>query len=269
MTNNGDEFETAAQYASASNGERDGLQPSRGDGSATDTSAVDPALTAPELEATPTQADDTTDTAAPALAAEAADTAAPDDNPMPLLPPVPTGLNAIPEQTAKLGATLIGAELTIAVAESLTGGAVVAELVRVPGISASLQGAIVAYQVAAKHELLGVNRELLDAQGAVDPDVAIQMAKGVRRRFSFPDEKPVDIGISTTGVAGPEPADGKAAGTVYIGIDSIFGERVVHLDFHNLVRADDPVGSRQRIRLAVVEAAVFNLLEHLAEQIDN
>jgi hypothetical protein len=52
---------------------------------------------------------------------------------------------------------------------------------------------------------------------------------------------------------------------VFIGNDSIFGDRVVELDFGNLVRADDPIGSRHRIRIATVEAAIFNLLEHLAE----
>lgn len=184
---------------------------------------------------------------------------------LPPLPPVPAEINAIPAQTAELGKVLIEAGLTIAVAESLTGGELSAELVRVPGISASFQGGTVAYQFAAKRELLGVEQSLLAAAGAVHPDVAKQMAAGVRQQFSFKKERPVDIGISTTGVAGPEPADGHEPGTVFVGIDSIFGDRVVQLDFSNLVRGYDPVGSRHRIRIATVEAAIFNLLEHLAE----
>jgi nicotinamide-nucleotide amidase len=127
------------------------------------------------------------------------------------------------------------------------------------------QGATVAYQFAAKRELLGVERSLLAAAGAVHPEVAQQMAAGVRKQFSFKGERAVDIGISTTGVAGPDPADGQQPGTVFVGIDSIFGDRVVQLDFSNLVREEDPVGSRHRIRIATVEAAIFNLLEHLAE----
>ncbi|NLT25109.1 MAG: CinA family protein, partial [Microbacteriaceae bacterium] len=75
-----------------------------------------------------------------------------------------------------------------------------------------------------------------------------------------------DIAVSTTGAAGPDPSDGKAAGTVYVGISTLWGEKAVELDFRSLVRADDPVGSRQRIRFAAIEAAMFNLLEHLAEQ---
>jgi nicotinamide-nucleotide amidase len=202
------------------------------------------------------------------VAAAEAERAAGDTEPepdMPGLPPVESEVNAIPAQTAELGDVLLRADLTIAVAESLTGGELAAELVRVPGMSAVFQGATVAYQFAAKRELLGVEQSLLGAVGAVHPEVAQQMAAGVRRQFSFKHEREVDIGISTTGVAGPEPSDGSAPGRVFIGIDSIFGDRVVELDFGNLVRADDPIGSRHRIRIATVEAAIFNLLEHLAE----
>lgn len=188
---------------------------------------------------------------------------------MPKLPPVVTGeANVIAEGTAKLASMLMDAELTIAVAESLTGGAVAAELVRVPGISESFQGAIVAYQFAMKTKLLGVEQDLLAANGAVHPEVALQMARGVRKACST-EEYGVDIGVSTTGVAGPQAADGHPAGTVFIGISSLWGERAVKLDFGNLVRHDDPVGSRQRIRQATVEAAVFNVLDHLIENADD
>lgn len=195
---------------------------------------------------------------APAAAAE-----------LPKLPPVPTGeINAIADTTSKLAHVLMDADLTIATAESLTGGAVAAELVRVPGISESFQGGIVAYQYEVKTKLLGVDASLLAAAGAVNAEVALQMAQGVRGELDT-DARSIDIGVSTTGVAGPDPADGHPAGTVFVGISSLWGERVVKLDFSNLVRADDPVGSRQRIRMATVEATMFNLLEHLLENAED
>lgn len=173
--------------------------------------------------------------------------------------------NRASARTRELAGVLLEAGLSIAVAESLTGGALAAELVRVPGISASFRGGIVAYHNTVKHNLLGVDRELLLDRGAVDPEVALQMARGAREAFTI-GEHGTDIAVSTTGAAGPDPSDGKAAGTVYVGISTLWGEKAVELDFRSLVRADDPVGSRQRIRFAAIEAAMFNLLEHLAEQ---
>ncbi|MCX5393569.1 CinA family protein [Streptomyces sp. NPDC006482] len=101
---------------------------------------------------------------------------------------------------------------TLAVAESLTGGLVAAELTGVPGASKSFRGSVTAYATVLKHELLGVDKALLAERGAVDPEVALQMAAGVRVRLG------VDWGVSTTGVAGPEPQDGQAVGTVYVAV---------------------------------------------------
>jgi nicotinamide-nucleotide amidase len=101
--------------------------------------------------------------------------------------------------------------LTIAVAESLTGGLLVAELIAVPGASAVVRGGVVAYATELKAELLGVDRALLDAVGAIHPDVATQMAAGVRSRLG------ADIGVSTTGAAGPDPQDGHPPGEVWLG----------------------------------------------------
>jgi nicotinamide-nucleotide amidase len=95
-------------------------------------------------------------------------------------------------------ADLTAAGLTIAVAESLTGGSVVAELVRVPGASAVVRGGVVAYATPLKHSLLGVPAELLAAHGPVHGDVAAAMAQGVRSAAAV-HEHPADLGLSTTG----------------------------------------------------------------------
>ncbi|MCX5386067.1 CinA family protein [Streptomyces sp. NBC_00083] len=101
-------------------------------------------------------------------------------------------------------------EQTLAVAESLTGGLVAAELTSVPGASHAFRGSVTAYATALKRHVLGVDGTLLDERGAVDPDVALQMAAGVREALG------ASWGIATTGVAGPEPQDGQPVGTVYV-----------------------------------------------------
>ena len=101
---------------------------------------------------------------------------------------------------------------TVAVAESLTGGMVCAALVEVPGASVVLRGAVVAYATELKHRLLDVDGDLLARNGPVDPDVAAQMALGVRERLG------ADWGLATTGVAGPDPQNGVAPGRVYLAV---------------------------------------------------
>jgi nicotinamide-nucleotide amidase len=141
--------------------------------------------------------------------------------------PAPSPVSEAPELIAELTAR----GETIAVAESLTGGLVVAALVDVPGASAVVRGGVVAYATPIKHEVLGVDAGLLEARGAVDPEVARQMAAGVRTALSIAGE-PATWGISTTGVAGPDPQDGKAVGTVFVGIASADGAEAyeLHLD---------------------------------------
>jgi nicotinamide-nucleotide amidase len=107
---------------------------------------------------------------------------------------------------------LDGRGWTLAAAESLTGGLVAAELTGVPGASRTFRGSVTAYATALKHELLGVDAGLLAARGAVDAEVARQMATGVRDRLG------ADWGISTTGVAGPDPQDGQPVGTVFVAV---------------------------------------------------
>lgn len=103
---------------------------------------------------------------------------------------------------------------TVAVAESLTGGLLAAALVQIPGASQVFRGGIVAYATDLKATLLGVPRPLLDRYGAVHADVAAAMASGVRGRLD------ATFGVSTTGVAGPDPADGQPVGTVHIAVSS-------------------------------------------------
>ena len=161
-----------------------------------------------------------------------------------------------------VGGVLIQRGLSIAVAESLTGGLLAASLCSVPGISAVFRGGIVAYQTPLKHALLGVDAELLAARGAVDQDVAQQMAEGVRQRMAT--SGPADIGLSTTGVAGPDPQDGHAVGTVFVGIATAQGSHALRLNLGEAIVSGDPVATRQHIRDATVAAALQVLAEHLA-----
>ncbi len=123
---------------------------------------------------------------------------------------------------------------TLAVAESLTGGLITALLTRVPGISASLQGGVVAYANEAKTRLLGVPETLLAEHGAVSAPVAEAMAQGVRDRFG------ADLAVSTTGIAGPGGGSAeKPVGLVFIGLASAEGVRSWRVDWF---------GSRQEIQ---------------------
>lgn len=150
---------------------------------------------------------------------------------------------------AELIALLEQRELTVAVAESLTGGLLVAELIAVPGASAVVLGGVVAYNTELKRSVLGVDAELLAEHGPVHPEVARQMAVRVREVLAV-GEEPADIGLSTTGVAGPDPQNGFKPGTVFIGI--AFGD---YLDSTALELS----GDRQEIRAAVVKESLQQL----------
>lgn len=101
---------------------------------------------------------------------------------------------------------------TLAVAESLTGGLVAAEITATPGASLAFRGSVTAYATELKHRLLGVDATLLAERGAVDSQVAAQMAAGARAALG------ADWGIATTGVAGPDPQDGQPVGTVFVAV---------------------------------------------------
>ncbi|WP_419998378.1 CinA family protein [Streptomyces boninensis] len=143
--------------------------------------------------------------------------------------------------------------LTLAVAESLTGGLVAAALTSVPGASRSFRGSVTAYATDVKRDVLGVPGELLAERGAVDSDVARRMAAGVRWRLG------ADWGLATTGVAGPEPQDGQPVGTVFAAVAGPQGHaRTVRLDL---------AGDRRTIREAAVSEALGLLSEELGKRI--
>jgi nicotinamide-nucleotide amidase len=99
---------------------------------------------------------------------------------------------------------------TLATAESLTGGLLGAALTEVPGVSAIYRGGVIVYATELKAKLAGVPEDLLAAVGPVHPDTAAALASGVRERLD------ATYGLATTGVAGPDPQAGVAAGTVYV-----------------------------------------------------
>jgi nicotinamide-nucleotide amidase len=138
---------------------------------------------------------------------------------------------------------------TLAVAESLTGGLVAAALTAVPGASSAFAGSVTAYATRLKHELLGVDPGLLADRGAVDPAVAESMACGVRDRLG------ADWGLATTGVAGPDPQDGKPVGTVYVAVAGPARTAAV------LLRLS---GDRAAIRAATVAGALDLLVDALS-----
>jgi nicotinamide-nucleotide amidase len=142
---------------------------------------------------------------------------------------------------------LVAAGETVAVAESLTGGLVMSTLVNPAGASRAVVGGVVAYSTDIKSSVLGVDAGLLAERGAVDSAVAVQMANRVRAQFG------ATIGLSTTGVAGPDPQDGVAPGTVFVAIASERGDSVEEHHFG---------GTRDDVRLASVDAAL-TLLENL------
>ena len=138
--------------------------------------------------------------------------------------------------------------LTIAAAESLTGGLVCSALVDVPGASAVLRGSVTAYATELKAQVLGVDAARLASVGPVDAQVAQEMADGVAQLLG------PDVAVATTGVAGPGPADGHEAGTVYIAAIAPWGSvwRLLQLE-----------GQRSQIRAQTVRHVLVLALELL------
>jgi len=133
--------------------------------------------------------------------------------------------------------------LTISVAESLTGGLVAASLTQIPGASAVFKGGIIAYGDEIKQKVLKVDSALITKFTSISEPVAQSMATNVRELMN------TDIGIATTGVAGPDKSDGFAPGIVFVAIS---------IGDHKICQKLELVGDRTQIRDQSVNA-IFKL----------
>jgi len=148
----------------------------------------------------------------------------------------------------KTGRVFTERGLTLAVAESCTGGLLGGMITSVPGSSAWFAGGVVAYSNSVKVNLLGVETDLIMEHGAVSKEVAIAMAEGVVRATG------ADVGVGVTGVAGPDGSEEKPPGTVYLGVETPLGTGWKLLDLD---------GSRKDVRDAAVRSALEFLLDTL------
>ena len=133
--------------------------------------------------------------------------------------------------------------LTISVAESLTGGLVAASLTQIPGASAVFKGGIIAYRDETKEQVLKVDPALIIKFTSISDPVAQSMATNIREIMN------TDIGIATTGVAGPDKSEGFAPGIVFVAIS---------IGDHNICQKLELVGDRTQIRDQSVNA-IFKL----------
>ena len=138
--------------------------------------------------------------------------------------------------------------LTIAVAESLTGGLVAASLTEIPGASKVFKGSITAYVDEIKQNILNVNKETIPNFTSISEQVALEMAINVRKILKS------DIGISTTGVAGPEKSAGFAPGLVFVAIS---------IGDHNMCQKLEITGDRSKIRNQTVHEILQLTLSRL------
>lgn len=136
---------------------------------------------------------------------------------------------------------------TIACAESCTGGLLMSRLTDFAGASAHVKGGVVTYNNDIKNKILHVKAETLEQFGAVSSQTALEMAINVREIFS------ATIGLSTTGVAGPDKSEGKEVGLVYV---AIVGE-----DFSE-VKEYHFSGFRTEIKAQVADAAFELMMRH-------
>ena len=155
------------------------------------------------------------------------------------------GETTIQETVAEM---LINRKLKIAVAESCTGGLVAAKLIEYPGISEVLIEGAVTYSNDAKIRRLGVKEETLKKYGAVSAETAAEMAEGIAKTSG------ANIGVSTTGVAGPGPSEGKPEGLVYIGI---------YINGKKYTKEINLAGKRNVIR----ERAAYSALDYLRRKL--
>jgi len=151
----------------------------------------------------------------------------------------------------EVGRLLAGRGLTLAVAESCTGGLMGHRITSVSGSSAYFLGGIIAYSDEVKTRELGVVPEVLGREGAVSESIAEQMAAGIRDRFR------ADIGLGITGIAGPGGGSAeKPVGLVFIGLADSGGRRVCRFNF---------CGDRMSIKKSSCQAALEMLRKYLKE----
>ncbi|MEC4272414.1 CDP-diacylglycerol--glycerol-3-phosphate 3-phosphatidyltransferase [Adlercreutzia sp. R25] len=168
--------------------------------------------------------------------------------------PAPTEVaalqKAIDEQARIVVERAAARQLTVGTAESLTGGLISAMLTSVPGSSSAVRGGIVSYANEVKNEVLGVSKDVLATQGAVDELVALQMARGALREIGC------DVAVSVTGIAGPGGAEpDKPVGTVWIGCATARETHAKRYQFE---------GGREAVRLQTVLTALRIIDEALA-----
>ena len=157
----------------------------------------------------------------------------------------------MPGTAVDLHALLRTAGATLATAESVTGGRLAATLTDVPGASETFLGGLVTYATELKTALLGVPEAVIERDGVVSAACARAMAEGVRRVTGS------DWAVSTTGVAGPGPSDGVAAGTVHVGIAGPGGTTALALELP---------GDREQVRERTCREAVSALCAILGQE---
>lgn len=150
----------------------------------------------------------------------------------------------MPPAAADLVQELIDAGSSLATAESLTGGRLAAAITNTPGSSKVYLGGVVSYATDVKVSVLGVPESLVEDHGVVSAECAAAMAEGVRRLLG------AAIGVSTTGVAGPDEQEGKPVGTAYVGVAGPAGTSVEELDLDG-----DRAGIQEQVVAAAVSAA--------------
>ena len=149
---------------------------------------------------------------------------------------------AIMEASKELVASALAHGITVGTAESLTGGSIGKAITSIPGASDVFSGGIISYTNDVKHNVLGVDEQILSENGAVSAECARAMAHGARTALSC------DIAVAVTGIAGPTGAEpGKPVGTVYIGISDADGDSSERFQFE---------GDREAVRLQTVAKAI-------------
>ncbi len=164
-------------------------------------------------------------------------------------------MEAAREVARRLGELLLAGNLTIAFAESCTGGLASSYVTDISGSSQYLLGSAVTYTNEVKHQLLGVEQEVLDTYSAISEVCACQMATGARRLFHS------SLGVGITGNAGPGASEGKPLGLVYIAVATADGVFCKECYF-----TEDRITNKQKIALTAISMVIDKLCEVKMEE---